>query len=660
LVDISDHDFGPEILIQNNEGFSMSQVAEPEISYRDKLNAKWVISIFLRTWPFIRPMLRHLIGFVVISGIVALIAAGISLILIGIATAGVLAGQPIGGFAAAMFSLDPTIFVDAEELGVDARRDLLWPTLILAIILSVVVIPSGAMLYYYSIWIFQQINQLMRVQLIERLHAQSLSYHANSRTGDAIYRVYQDSAMVTAIIRSIFLDPLMFLGRYFVGVFIVAAFDPLLALILGVVVAPLLGLGYYYSDRLRTRFRIAREENSSLTSWIQESIQGIRVIKATAGESLRSEGFNERSNNALNAAFHSRVTLTIFGILGFSIVGLAVLATESLAAIWSNIGAETFAQTILLGFGFAIWNFGTFSAVNSRSNDGLGAIRALISLWGRAQDMAMGLGRVFEILDLKPDIEDAPDAILLPTFSKEVRFENVAFSYRDNRSVLSDINIVAPRGTVTAIVGPTGTGKSTLMSLLLRLADPDKGRVTIDGLDLRQVTVDSLRANIAIATQENILFSDTVTENIRYAVPGASSVQVTDAAVVACADEFIDEMPLKYDSFLGERATKLSSGQRQRIVIARAIIKDAPILILDEPTAALDAETELRVLDSIKRWGEKRSIFLITHRLSTIRQADMVVYLRDGIVLAQGNHDELIAHTSAYREFIEAETGQQA
>ena len=293
----------------------MSQVAESEISYRDKLNAKWVISIFLRTWPFIRPMLRHLIGFVVISGIVALIAAGISLILIGIATAGVLAGQPIGGFAAAMFSLDPTIFVDAEELGVDARRDLLWPTLILAIILSVVVIPSGAMLYYYSIWIFQQINQLMRVQLIERLHAQSLSYHANSRTGDAIYRVYQDSAMVTAIIRSIFLDPLMFLGRYFVGVFIVAAFDPLLALILGVVVAPLLGLGYYYSDRLRTRFRIAREENSSLTSWIQESIQGIRVIKATAGESLRSEGFNERSNNALNAAFHSRVTLTIFGIL---------------------------------------------------------------------------------------------------------------------------------------------------------------------------------------------------------------------------------------------------------------------------------------------------------------------------------------------------------
>ena len=622
--------------------------------------ARWVMSIFLRTWPFIRPMLRHLIGFVGISSIVALITAFISLVLIGIATSGVLAGQPIGGIAAAMFALDPAIFVQVEELGPDARRDLLWPTLILAIILSAVVVPSALGLYYYSIWIFQQINQLMRVQLIDRLQAQSLSFHANARTGDAIYRVYQDSAMVTAIIRSIFLDPLMFLGRYFVGVVIVAAFDPVLALILAFVVAPVLGFGYYYSARLRTRFRIAREENSSLTSWIQESVQGIRIIKATGGESLRTRGFDERSNNALSAAFHSRVALATLGILAFSVIGLAVLAIELLAAIWSNTGAETFARTILLGFGFAVWNFGTFSAVNSRSNDGLGAIRALISLWGRAQDIAMGLGRVFEILDLTPDIEDAPDAVSLPAFTREVRFENVAFSYIDDRRVLKDISIVVPRGTVTAIVGPTGTGKSTLMSLLLRLADPDEGRVTIDELDIRQVSIDSLRANIAIATQENILFSDTVAENIRYAAPKASITQVTEAAVVACADEFIDELPIKYDTPLGERATKLSSGQRQRIVIARAIIKDAPILILDEPTAALDAETELRVLDNLKQWGENRSIFLITHRLSTIRQADKVVYLRDGIVLAQGTHDELVAETSAYREFVEAETGQQA
>ncbi|GIT27849.1 MAG: hypothetical protein CM1200mP41_38930 [Gammaproteobacteria bacterium] len=174
-----------------------------------------------------------------------------------------------------------------------------------------------------------------------------------------------------------------------------------------------------------------------------------------------------------------------------------------------------------------------------------------------------------------------------------------------------------------------------------------------------KVSIDSLRANIAIATQENILFSDTVAENIRYAAPEASIAQVTEAAVVACADEFIDELPIKYDTPLGERATKLSSGQRQRIVIARAIIKDAPILILDEPTAALDAETELRVLDNLKKWGENRSIFLITHRLSTIRQADKVVYLRDGIVLAQGTHDELLRKLLSIESSLKPKQGNK-
>ena len=222
------------------------------------------------------------------------------------------------------------------------------------------------------------------------------------------------------------------------------------------------------------------------------------------------------------------------------------------------------------------------------------------------------------------------------------------------------MDIAAPPRTVTAIVGPTGTGKSTLMSLLLRLADPDRGRITIDGRDLRGVTIDSLRGRIAIATQENVLFSDTVLENIRYAVPDTPLPVVAEAARVACADAFIEQLPRGYETPLGERATKLSSGQRQRIVIARAVVKDAPILILDEPTSALDAETELRVLASLKRWGENRCIFLVTHRLSTLRQADHVVYLRGGRVLAQGRHDDLIASARVYRDFVDAETGRAA
>lgn len=196
-----------------------------------------------------------------------------------------------------------------------------------------------------------------------------------------------------------------------------------------------------------------------------------------------------------------------------------------------------------------------------------------------------------------------------------------------------------------------------MMSLLLRLADPDTGSIEIDGIDLRTLQIDSLRSQIALATQENILFSDTVLENIRYAVPGATRTAVIEAAKVACADEFIEGLPNGFDTSLGERATKLSSGQRQRIVIARAVIKDAPILILDEPTAALDAETELRVLDSLKAWGSGRCIFLITHRLSTIRRADTVAYLHDGRVGEIGTHDTLMARSDgAYRRFVSLET----
>ena len=197
----------------------------------------------------------------------------------------------------------------------------------------------------------------------------------------------------------------------------------------------------------------------------------------------------------------------------------------------------------------------------------------------------------------------------MPPFRDAVRFRDVGFGYLPDRPVLAGIGLEARPGTVTAIVGPTVSGKSTMMSLLLRLADPDTGSIEIDGNDLRKLEIESLRSEIALATQENILFSDTVLENIRYAAPGATRAAAIAAATVACADEFIEALPNGYDTPLGERATKLSSGQRQRIVIARAVIKDAPILILDEPTAALDAETELRVLDNLKAWG-KRALHL--------------------------------------------------
>ncbi|MEE8245364.1 MAG: ABC transporter ATP-binding protein [Pseudomonadales bacterium] len=622
------------------------------------MNFRRVAKIFVRTWPFIRSVAKHLLAFVAASSAIFVFLVVYGLVIVGLVYGGMIAGEPLGSIHIAIYGLDPDIYVNVEALSEEARMTLIWLTVWSTIVMVVVVVGIGLALYYYAIWIFQQINQRMRAELVQRLQAQSLSFHADARTGDMIYRVYQDSAMVTQIIRFVLLEPLMYLGRYLFGLAVLAAFSPLLALLIGVTLLPVLLLGAYFSTRLRISFRTARETNSALTSWIQESVNGIRLIKATGTEPARQQSFEAQSERAFAAAFNARTRLALFGVLAFFVVAMAMLGAQAMSALWSSAGAAVFARDLLLGFGFALWNLGTFTAAWGRFGDGATSMEALLRVWGRAQDMAVGLGRVFEVLDLEPEIQDAADARAMAPFERQVEFDHVGFEYRTGLPVLQEVTLTGEVGSVTAIVGPTGAGKSTMMSLLLRLADPTSGRVVIDGVDVRTLTIDSLRRQVSIATQENILFSDTVAENIRYAVPDASREDVEAAAKVACAHEFIEALPQGYDTPLGERATKLSSGQRQRLVIARAVIKNAPILILDEPTAALDAETEQQVLRNLKAWGRGRCIFLITHRLSTIRQSDQVAYLRNGRLLEIGHHDALMANAqSAYRQFVNVETG---
>jgi ABC-type multidrug transport system fused ATPase/permease subunit len=344
------------------------------------------------------------------------------------------------------------------------------------------------------------------------------------------------------------------------------------------------------------------------------------------------------------------------GIALFLLTGVALILSDAWLSLRAAAEDPTFMGAVIGFVGFAFWNLGAFTAARERMRGGSRGVERLLITWARAQDQAVGMDRVLELLTLKPEVQSAPNAVPLLSVAREIAYRDVSFAYKDDRKVLSSVDFTVPTGKVTAVVGPTGSGKSTLMALLVRLYDPQVGSIQIDGMDLRLYDLESLRDRIGIALQQNLLFGTTIRENIRYAVPDASDEQVRDAARVACADEFIEALPHGYDTPLGERGTKLSTGQRQRLSIARAVIKNPAVLILDEPTAALDAETELRVLDRLAEWGEGRVILLITHRLSTIRRAHEIVYLKEGRVAEAGTPDALMARPEGlYRRFVEIE-----
>ena len=541
----------------------------------------------------------------------------------------------------------------------EARRTLRGRIVVWFVLSSTLGAPIGIALFLWVVRLLQRVNQVLRVELMDRIQSLSLQFHSDSRIGDSIYRLYQDSAMVTNLINTIFIAPLFRIFGFVTSLVIVSFFDPWLALLLLGVSVPIFLLTWRFSSPFRIGFREARETNSRLTSRIQETLSGIKAIKAYGAERIEQERFEDASSTAFKKANVARSRLAGFRILMFFIVGTVLIYADYDLALRSADNLPTFAAGLFTFLGFAVWNYGAFIYARGRVGGGVRDPEGMANVWARAQDMAVGMDRVFELLGMEPDVQDAPDAIPMPGLEREVAFKGVRFQYTPDRPVLLDVEFTAHTGNITAIVGPTGSGKTTLVSLLLRLFDPQEGHVEIDGTDLRRFLIKSVRDNVSIALQQNQLFGATIRENIRYAVPNASHEQVLEAARVACAAGFIEALPASYDTALGERGTKLSTGQRQRLGIARAVIKDTPILVLDEPTAALDAETELAVLANLAEWGRGRAIFLVTHRLSTIRRADQILFLRDGTILESGTHEELVAKPrGAYRAFVDLEEGR--
>ena len=600
----------------------------------------------------------HIVYYYALIWLSTLVGTVTGLFTIDLLNQSVLQAQPLTPFMADLVR-EPLLSSDSvDALTVAQRQGLQWIYIVFMAGVGLLMFPLTAALPYYNVWIMQQINQDLRLALVERWHQLSMNYHSDHRVGDSVYRIYQDSAQVTAII-SMLLSIVTQLTMYLVTLLFITALDPLLGLLALTIGIIALLWGRWFSPRVRVRSVAAREANSDLTSRLQEAFGAIKVIKAFGSEEIEQRRFEEDSVVAFNSAFKVRSLVAIVSIVMFTLASAVLLGGEFMMALWANEGRETFAAVLigLIGLSFAKWNLAAFQwAQNEFFKTGT-QIRGVLQQWSTAQDMAMGLDRVFTILDIEPDVMNDPNAIAMPPFREQIRFNDVHFSYDPERPVLRGVSFEAVPGSITAIVGPTGSGKSTLISLLTRIFDPAGGAITVDGNDLRQLDLDSLRQNISIALQENVLFAMSVRDNIRYVVPDADDARVREAARVACVDDFIDGLPEGLDTLLGDRGGRLSTGQRQRLSIARAIAKDAPVLILDEPTASLDAETERRVMERLASWGAGRAIFLITHRISTIARADQILYLDQGRLVERGSHETLMAiEGGRYRRFVETES----
>jgi ATP-binding cassette, subfamily B, bacterial len=382
---------------------------------------------------------------------------------------------------------------------------------------------------------------------------------------------------------------------------------------------------------------------SQIHSHVQRALTGMPIVQAFAQE--------DREHLAFRALTDAAVRAVRRGTLVDSFAGLSTgLTTTVGTGVVLFVGARmVLAGELTLGSLLVFLSY--LATLQHEMGVFTGIYRAL-------QGAGASIDRVMEVLDAQPEVADAPGARPLPAVAGHVRIEGVTFGYETDRPVLRDVTLEARPGEVVALVGATGAGKSTLVGLVPRFNDPWSGRVSIDGHDLREVQVRSVREQVALVLQEPFLFPLTIAENIAYGRPDATREEIEAAARAANAHAFISRLPDGYDSLVGERGATLSGGERQRVSIARALLKDAPILILDEPTSALDAETEALLLEALERLMAGRTTLIIAHRLSTIRNADRIVVLRDGQVAEQGTHAELLARNGVYARLHALQAGR--
>jgi subfamily B ATP-binding cassette protein MsbA len=472
----------------------------------------------------------------------------------------------------------------------------------------------------------------LRVELYKAGAHQSLAFFQVHPTGVILSRILNDVARLQRMCTTVLIDLVRIVAM---APFLIATaiyHDWRIAIVAGVAL-PLLGYPMLrLGRRLRRTSTVSQESMALVATRLTESVGGVQVVQSFGMEQFEVERFTTAVDRMLRADLRAGRALS--------------LSPAVMELVGASVGAVLF---LLAGVGIARGSLdpGNFSVVLFCLGLLFTSFRRGSSLYAETQQSLAAADRVFEMLDREHSIRDLPSARDLPPFARGIRFEDVCFSYGDER-VLDRLDLSIAKGEIVALVGPSGAGKSTLANLLPRFYDPTGGRILVDGVALRDVRLASLRRQIGLVTQEAILFDDTVRANIAYGLPDTPQEQVISAARTAHAHEFIERLPQGYGTVLGERGTRLSMGQRQRITIARALLKSPPILILDEATSALDAESEALVQEALDRLMTGRTAIVIAHRLSTVRRADRIIVLDRGRIVEQGTHERLLRAGGLY------------